>query len=344
VPGGSPGGHRRGAFELACAPSRERERLIYSADLRASGGIRGTAWALVAIGVALPVVRRHRRIPPAAVLGGAALAPLALCVAAPRSRRRDVGACALQMWAYLAAYELPHDDAEDQVRRVRIAYPIAVDRVIGLGELPSVRLQRRFSRPGRFHPAERVLIFSHWIWFAVPHGALAYVLLRARGRFPGAAARMYTVFDVGASFYWLIPTAPPWWAAEHGHLRLPADFTLRRMMIEYGPQFWGERWERLYDLLAGNPLAAMPSLHFATSVMAARVLSEVDPVAGAVGWSYAATLGLALVYLGEHYAADLLAGAALTETVQMLAPRLAPLYQAFGRRVTRLQRLAAGES
>jgi membrane-associated phospholipid phosphatase len=96
------------------------------------------------------------------------------------------------------------------------------------------------------------------------------------------------------------------------------------MMIEYGEQFWRDRWGSLYDVLGGNPLAAMPSLHFATSLMAAHLLSEVGPVAGAVGWTYTAALGVALVYLGEHYAADLVGGALLTETVRKVAPRLAP--------------------
>ena len=97
------------------------------------------------------------------------------------------------------------------------------------------------------------------------------------------------------------------------------------MMIEYGPQFWGPLWEPLFTILGGNPLAAMPSLHFATSLMGAHLLSEVDPVAGALGWSYAGMLGLGLVYLGEHYVVDLLGGAVLTETVRAAAPRLVPL-------------------
>ena len=58
----------------------------------------------------------------------------------------------------------------------------------------------------------------------------------------------------------------------------------------------------------------MPSLHFATSLMAAHLLREAGPLPGAVGWTYAVTLGFALVYLGEHYVVDLLAGAALTES------------------------------
>jgi hypothetical protein len=113
------------------------------------------------------------------------------------------------------------------------------------------------------------------------------------------------------------------------------------MMIEYGEQFWGERWGDLYEFLGGNPLAAMPSLHFATSLMAAHLLSEVGPVAGAVGWTYATLLGLALVYLGEHYAIDLIAGAALTETVR--AGARSPLTLAGVRRLTAaVQALDAG--
>jgi membrane-associated phospholipid phosphatase len=109
------------------------------------------------------------------------------------------------------------------------------------------------------------------------------------------------------------------------------------MMVEYGEQFWKDGWQPLYSFLAGNPLAAMPSLHFATSVMAAHVLADTGPVAGAVGWTYAATLGLALVYLGEHYVVDLMAGLALTQVVRRAAPAVSPGFRAFSRAVSRLE-------
>ena len=276
------------------------------------------------------------------VLAGAGLTPAALCVAVPRSRGRDMAVCVLNMWAYLAAYEMPHDDPEGLEARVRVDYPIAVDRVLGLGVPPTLRLQRAFSAPGSVNRFERVLVWSHWMWFAVPHATVGYILLRRPDRFPAAAARMYGVFDAGAVFYWAIPTAPPWWAAAHGRLDDGQPLHVRRMMIEYGAQFWGERWSALYDVLGGNPLAAMPSLHFATSLMGAHLLSEVGPVAGAVGWTYAFTLGLALVYLGEHYAVDLIGGAALTEAVRFAAPRLAPLYAQISARLQSLEYRAAG--
>lgn len=272
-------------------------------------------------------MRRRLRLRPVATIATAAMAPVALTVAARPSRTRNVAICVLQMLAYLQAYKLPFADPESAAQRVRVRYPIAVDRVLGLGAVPSARLQRAFSKPGQVNRFERVLVWSHWAWFFVPHTSVLYVLWRAPERFPAAASRMYALFDLGAVVYWAVPTAPPWWAAAEGHLdeiqeRLPA---VRRVMIEYGERFWGARWGDLYDVFGGNPLAAMPSMHFATSLMAARLLSEVGPIAGAVGWAYAATLGLALVYLGEHYAVDLIAGAALERGVAAGAPRLTPL-------------------
>jgi membrane-associated phospholipid phosphatase len=291
--------------------------------------------------VAAPVVRRRAKLPRAAVLGASVLAVPALTVATPRTRVRDLALLGLNMWGYLAAYEMPNDDPEALGRRVRIDYPIAIDRVLGLGVPPTVRLQTDFSDPAHINRFEKLLVFCHWVWFAVPHGSVAFVMWRAPERFPAAAARMYAVFDLGAVFYWAIPTAPPWYAARHGRLQDARMRSVRRMMIEYGEQFWGDRWTDLYDVLGGNPLAAMPSLHFATSLMGAHLLGEVGPVAGAVGWTYALLLGLALVYLGEHYAADLLAGALLAETVRTQSRRALPAVQALIGRLEALQRRAA---
>jgi hypothetical protein len=288
-------------------------------------------------GAAAPLARRRLRLAPAAVLASSGLAPFALCVAVRRNRARDFAVCALNMWAYLNAYEMPNDDPGRLVERARVDYPIKADRILGLGVPPTLRLQRRFAKPDAVNRFERLLVWCHWMWFFVPHGSVGYVLLRKPERFPWAAAHMYAVFDVGAVFYWSVPTAPPWWAAARGHLEDGRPVHVRRMMIEYGEQFWGDRWGSLYDVLGGNPLAAMPSLHFATSLMGAHLLSDVDPVAGAVGWTYASLLGLALVYLGEHYAVDLIGGAVLTESIRAGAPRLGPSVRLISRAVQALE-------
>jgi membrane-associated phospholipid phosphatase len=294
---------------------------------------------VVAVGVAVPLARRRTRIPPPLVTAAAAAAPAALCVAIPRSRARDVALCALQMSAYVATYQMPNDDPERLRARVRVRYPIAVDRVLGLGDLPGLRLQRLFARPGAIGDADQVLIWCHWLWFFVPHGTVAWLRWRRPALFPRGAAQVYAVFDLGLIGYWALPTAPPWYAAETGALG-DSDPAMRRMMREHGEAFWKAAWSPLYDVLGGNPLAAMPSLHFATSLMSARLLREAGAVPGAIGWTYAVLLGFALVYLGEHYVVDLMAGAALTEVVRRGTPHAAPAARALAAGLQALERRA----
>jgi membrane-associated phospholipid phosphatase len=299
---------------------------------------------MVVAGVAAPLVRKRVSAPPLVVQSVAFGAPVGLAVAMRRSRGRDIAVCALQMWAYLAAYKTPHDDPDAQAGRVHVDYPITVDRIVGLGELPTVRLQRSLAGGGAtaadWTALDRLLVWAHWSWFLIPHGSLLYILLRRPASFSRAAVLTYAVFDLGAGVYWLLPTAPPWYAAAMGPEQDGSEPAVRRMMVEYGELFWGDRWGSLYSVFGGNPLAAMPSLHFATSVMAALLLAEAGPVSGALGVGYAATLGVALVYLGEHYVVDLIGGAALTAAVRRWGPRAGPLIAGVGRAVSRLEQLA----
>jgi hypothetical protein len=238
------------------------------------------------VGVTAPWVRRHltggkmgKRT--AVVSALAWQSPIALMFATRPSRARAAGVYALQMWAYLAHYDMPDDDPDWIRQRLKVRYPIVADRFLGRGEIPTLRLQRTLAKKGR--------------------------------------VQRHDTFDAGVISYWLLPTAPPWWAGENGYLR-----PVRRIMVEAGTEFWGELWQRLYDSLGRNPFAAMPSLHFGTSIMAAHVLGEVGRKEAIAGWTYATGLGFALVYLGEHYVTDLLAGFALAEAVRFAAPRVAP--------------------
>ena len=301
---------------------------------------------MVAAGVAAPLLRKRIGAPPLATQTVAFAAPVALCLAVRRSRTRDVAVCTLQMWAYLAAYKAPHDDERAQAERVHIDYPIDIDRVLGLGELPSLRLQRALARVDAesgapsWRALDRVLVWAHWAWFMVPHGSLLYILLRRPERFERAAVMTYAVFDIGASVYWLAPTAPPWYAASMTGREDRGAEDVRRMMVEYGEHFWRDGWGPLYSVFGGNPLAAMPSLHFATTLMAALLLAEAGPLPGALGGTYAAVLGFALVYLGEHYVVDLLAGAALTGAVRRLGPHAGPAFARFARTMAALEAVA----
>jgi membrane-associated phospholipid phosphatase len=314
--------------------------------------VRAAAAAAFAAAVAVPLARRRLRIPPSATIAAAAAGPFALAVLLPRTRGRDAALYGLQMWAFTVIHELPFDRPDRLRERLRVRYPIAVDRFLGAGELPNVRLQRAFARPGQVTKLDRMLAMVHWSWFFEPHLALAWILARNTDRFPHAARQMGAAYDLGCAIYFAVPTAPPWWAAEQGYISAhdgqageeiaanTAPPAVRRLMVEVGEGTWGRAWPALYSSLGGNPWAAMPSLHFGSSVLAALLLAESSPVAGVAGWSYALTLGFALVYLGEHYLVDLLAGAAVVLLVRRGEPLARPLADGVSRIAQRLERIA----
>jgi membrane-associated phospholipid phosphatase len=294
--------------------------------------------AALGAAVAVPLARRRFKIHPAVTVAACASGPLALAVLTPRTKKRDVALFTLQMWAFTMAHEVPYDDPERLRARLKTRYPIALDRRIGRGSLPNARLQRAFRHLPRDGAFNRTLAWAHWVWFFQPHLALALILVRHSERFPSSARQLAAVFDIGCLVYFAVPTAPPWWSSEQG---LTGE-RVERIMVEVGKETWGPAWERMFGTLDGNPWAAMPSLHFATAVTAALFLAEAGKVEGALGWGYAGTLGFALVYLGEHYVTDLIAGAVLVALVRRGEPLAEPLVEGANRVLRRLERVATG--
>ena len=199
-----------------------------------------------------------------------------------------------------------------------------------------MRVQRALSGLPKGNPLDSTLSWVHWLWFFEPHSSLVWILARHPDRFPRSARQMAAVFDLGCAAYAAFPTAPPWWASEQGR----TDQKVRRIMVEVGEERWGKAWEPMYAVLGSNPWAAMPSLHFAASLMAAILLTEAGPVEGALGWAYCGVLGFSLVYLGEHYVIDLIAGAALVLAVRKGERIVEPVAQALSRRLQQLERIA----
>jgi membrane-associated phospholipid phosphatase len=173
---------------------------------------------------------------------------------------------------------------------------------------------------GRVNWLDRALTGVYALWEAEPHIALALVLAKRPERFAASALRQAATFDLTLLGYWLVPTAPPWWASEKEGLM---DGNVQRVTTRVGRDLRGEPLEQ-DDVEGANPWAAMPSDHFAAALAAALTLHELSPVAGAAGLGYALALGFALVYLGEHYVADVIAGGALAVAVAGAAPLLAP--------------------
>jgi membrane-associated phospholipid phosphatase len=238
-----------------------------------------------------------------------------------RGRARAAALWALQMWAYQQAFELPYRKPWRHRRRLRIDYPIRLDSALAGGTPPSMRLQHALRRPPEITWLDRAVAGVYWLWEVEPHAVLLWILVRRNERFVRAAAQVGGVFWTTLIPHALVPTAPPWWASEVGG-RMNGE--VKRVMIEVARDLRHQSRLREEHSLGANPWASMPSNHTAAAAAVAMVLSEEGALPGALGWGYTAALGFSLVYLGEHYVVDLIAGLATAVLVRSVTSALLP--------------------
>jgi membrane-associated phospholipid phosphatase len=169
--------------------------------------------------------------------------------------------------------------------------------------------------------AVAVLLHStHFAYFLI----FGLVLWHARrGHFGFFRRALGLLMLFGLIGYAVIPTAPPWIAAQPRFGALdPVEHVVAAMYTAHLPQ--------LYSAFDTNPMAAMPSLHAAFPFLIAVVAWRgFGPRVGAVLSVYALLVMLAVIYLGEHYAVDVVAGVAVAAAAALLARGLNPVPMSF---------------
>jgi membrane-associated phospholipid phosphatase len=187
----------------------------------------------------------------------------------------------------------------------------AVDRWLAGGVTPTERLQAAFYTPGETGILDLLATSVHTSYYLMPH--LVAVGLWWYGRRTGKtdAFRAYLigsigVMAVGLLLYALLPTAPPWIQGTIEDEMLVHRITRASNAGETRDP------EQVYTIFTDpNPIAAMPSLHTAITVLMAFALWRIRPALGVAGALYSLAMGFALIYLGEHYLVDVIAGAGL---------------------------------
>ncbi|MDQ4102766.1 MAG: phosphatase PAP2 family protein, partial [Actinomycetota bacterium] len=233
---------------------------------------------------------------------------------------RYVAVGAAYMWTFKVTWELPYETRGNRRRPVYICYPIRIDSLLGGGVPPTVRLQRSLREHTKVTPLDRAVagIYGSWL---LPHLILGWILMRHPEFIPRAAGRLAATYHLTTPFYWLVPTAPPWWASEsEGEMNGEVQRVLRHVIRDLRNQPPSET-----DNTSGNPWGSMPSDHIASAAITAMALSEINIAYGVVGWSYVVLASFAVIYLGEHYLIDVLAGLAVAETVRRAEPLLSPI-------------------
>jgi membrane-associated phospholipid phosphatase len=186
-------------------------------------------------------------------------------------------------------------------------YPIYIEHVLFLGTIPSIWLQKALYVPGRVGVLDLAASAVYLSYFLGPHLAALLVWRSRPERFAGTVAAISLTFIVGLSFYFAVPTAPPWLASDNGNI----DVKIHRVLPEVSAELAGDTYERTAAAVGDNDVAAMPSLHTALTTIVALILAAYGKRWRWLGIAYVAMMGFALVYMGEHYVTDEIAGIAL---------------------------------
>lgn len=179
-------------------------------------------------------------------------------------------------------------------------YVIEMDTLGGLIPVPTIWLQRAFQGG----PLDALTTWIYLSFFAVPQLVVVY-LWRMGGAFPRYVAAACLLFALALITHFILPTAPPWMAADAG-LIPPLDRICIRVLTDISPGLTAGGYQA-----SANDVAAMPSVHQGLTVLAMIALANRDRRAQWIGWIYSALMLFAITYLGEHYAADGAVGAAM---------------------------------
>ena len=286
------------------------------------------AAASVPLAVGVIAARRRIGMHPALTLTLGCVPLLGCAIAAPKGRRRYGAVAAAYMHLFKLGWELPYDHPEKLRRRLWVDEPIRFDTAVGLGVPPGVRLQRALRRRGEVTTFDIAVTAVYGSWF-VPQLLLAYLLARHAEFVPRAGARLSAAYHLTCPFYFFAPEAPPWWASEkEGRMDGEIERVARLVvchLLKRPPPADGK--------VPGNPWGSMPSDHISSAAITAMGLREVSPLYGALGWTYVAAASFAVVYLGEHYVADVVVGLLIAEAVRRSEPLAAPFVRAVARAV-----------
>jgi membrane-associated phospholipid phosphatase len=279
------------------------------------GGWRGVALRLGLLALAVAAASQH-------VLRGDSLLVL-LLLAVPGALLATRAAVPLALYAGAwFAFSLLRAGADDIGLPDQGATVAALDRWLGAGLTPTERLQDAFYTPGALGLADAAAIWVHTSYYVVPHIVVLWLWWRGRERGDSPAFRMLlhgtlALMALGLLLYVLVPTSPPWIEGT-----LEDEMQVHRITRASNAGAARDP-DQVYTFFTDpNPVAAMPSLHMAFTVLLAVVLWRERRRLGVLGAAYAAAMGFALVYLGEHYLVDVLAGAALAAAVVVVLDRV----------------------
>lgn len=190
-----------------------------------------------------------------------------------------------------------------------------VDKLLFFGHLPTAWLQQHLWN-GTVQWYDFVLYLTYMMHFVLPF-ALAFVVWKLREKHYWHYATSYLVVSFAGFLTFLaFPAAPPWMASDKGYIE-----PITRISSSVWAHLGIHDFPSVYNKIAPNPVAAVPSLHaaYATlfAIFAIKLFSSRWKYLSLV---YPAFIYFGTVYQGEHYAIDEILGGLYAVGAYFAAP------------------------
>ncbi len=220
--------------------------------------------------------------------------------------------------ALFLAYELMRGLADNVGFGVHVDHMVAAERLLTFGNVPTELLQRWLHPATGTDPFAILATIVYMLHFALPlvTGFILWVWRRAH-YFDFVAALILLSLWAFVTFV-VMPTAPPWYAAQAGALNGPDGRPLIAYLkpgaFEQLAAALGFNGRYIYTYtfydVGPNSVAAWPSLHMGYATLSFLVLRRAF---GRIGWAafaYALLVAFSIMYTGDHWLIDVIGGAA----------------------------------
>ncbi len=186
--------------------------------------------------------------------------------------------------------------------------------------IPTIRLQGWLYRSGRIMPWDVAATAFYVSHYGAPLAFGLWLWCKSRRLYWRYTGALLVLFFAGLATYALFPEMPPWLAAQDGYLpQVPRIFLLTAS--HFLPMSTA-----IYMKADGSAVGAMPSIHVAYPVLVWLVWRRIRPGRWSSALMALYPLGVifSVVYLGEHYLIDAIAGAGYALAAFWLVWDLAP--------------------
>ncbi len=179
----------------------------------------------------------------------------------------------------------------------------AIERTLFFGNYPNHVLQAAITGTPRT-VLTLICTVIYFLHFVLPLAIGMVLWLVDRTQFLRFTMTLMAMAFVAFFIYLLAPTAPPWYAQLHG-----IDVGAHKLSADL-PSALSPAYQQIWNLNP-NEVAALPSLHSAFPFLGFLALRKHYPRASWLAFGWACCVWFSVVFLGEHWVIDVIAGVAM---------------------------------